>query len=251
MENDLLISVWVLVKPLQMPARSTKLVFVWDWDDSFLATHAIALEALRQKAPITEIEQSPALKVKLRALEASVINVITAFQRYGTIYVVTNSETGWVLLTCIKFLPNLLPYFHGPSAIPVISALDLYKKRSMLKFEGSSGADWKYFAMCRILQLEALHDVFLFSIGDSDAEREAAARIRAEMTAPLAKLNPYKSPIKVRSLKMLEQPTIDQLIQQLDRLRGIIGYLIYTIKQDDITLALPKPQPPKSAPRAA
>lgn len=216
---------------------SIKLINVLDYDDSVLCSSVLTLEAHKQQCDILSIKISPSLYAQLRQLAASIITTITTMQRYGTTYIVTNAETGWVLVSCVRFLPELLPYVTGKKALPVISAADLYKSKSIE--HSPNGADWKYFAICQILQLEARYDVFLFIIGDSNEEREAGKRIRDESSRNQKGELGYKSPTKVRTLKMANNPTVAGLIRQHRAIQGSLAHLIYMETVDDITLQLP------------
>ncbi len=236
----------------------SKLVLVVDWDDTCLCSTMLTLEAMRQKRPVCGIIISPMLQVQLRKLEATVIAFLTVLQRYGTIYFVTNSETGWVLMSALRFLPKVVPFLRGPKAIPIISAIDLYKLKGLAKPNEAPTptllVEWKYHAICCILRLERKHKIYLFSIGDSNDERGAATRIRDETTINADGQLGYTSPIKVRSLKLSDAPSIIGLARQLLMLCMTLSHLIYTEPNDDIKVLLPAsdvaviPEAPKSAP---
>ena len=61
----------------------------------------------------------------LRALEASVCNLLELAFSYGEVHIVTNAEAGWVELSASKFIPAVLPLLGRTK---VISARSTYER---------------------------------------------------------------------------------------------------------------------------
>jgi hypothetical protein len=222
-----------------------KLVEVLDYDDTVLPLSVLIKEASKQLdskgKPIALMNMivSDELKLKLRELEAVIKRFLLELQAVGTVYFITNSETGWVLVSCIKFLPGLLPFLvGGPGVriIPVISANSLYKGKGIVP--STDGAVWKYYALCQLLSLERSHNVYLMGVGDSDDERIAFQWIESEMITPGLH---YKPPTRVKFIKLMNEPSIDDIAGQLDKItRNLRPYLHCKIWDLDIKTKLDK-----------
>lgn len=99
----------------------TFIVILFDWDDtlcpsSHLSTKGFTLETL---VTCRDTESG------LRALEASVINLLELAFTYGEVHIVTNAETGWVQLSASKFIPGVLPLLDRTK---IISARSTYER---------------------------------------------------------------------------------------------------------------------------
>ena len=228
-----------------------KLVWSIDWDDTCLPTTALETEARLQGRTCFTAQFSPLTVAYLHVLDVVLVAMFTRLREYGTIYIVTNAEPGWVQLTAHYFLPRTYAYLQGydskdgstgdsePSKssgrrpIPIISAWATYHLRCPLA--SMDGADWKYVTMCCILQLERRR-VYLFSIGDSDNERLAAKRVQASPTSTLC-----PRPFKVRSLKTGVAPSLPGLIRQLQWLHGTLPRLIFGAIGDDLMFQVSTP----------
>ena len=73
--------------------------------------------------------------VQLEALSVSVIALITRAQKHGRVVVITNAETGWVQLSCRKFMPRVVPFL---SQLRVLSARSTFEA-----LHPDSPSDWK------------------------------------------------------------------------------------------------------------
>jgi len=111
---------------------------------------------------------------QLEGLQDSVLLLLQRALTFGTCIVITNAETGWVELSCKKFLPRVLP---------VLSRLRVLSARST--FEAlcpDSPSDWKVHAFHQEIgaayagrSAEARRN--LISFGDSIHERAAIQRV--------------------------------------------------------------------------
>lgn len=86
-------------------SSSCTITFV-DWDDSILPS--TWLSALGRHGAMTPAE-AVAVSQALFELERSVIRLLHDLLLVGSVCLVTNAQTGWVELSCAKFLPNVLP----------------------------------------------------------------------------------------------------------------------------------------------
>ena len=116
--------------------------------------------------------------------------------------IVTNAETGWVEMSGKRFVPRILDAVQRMQ-LPVISARSTYEAR----YPGSP-CDWKTAAFIAQVQhaAQASCVVDVISIGDSLHEREAAHQVSARFRDSIA---------TVKTVKMVERPTVEQLRRQL------------------------------------
>lgn len=222
------------------------IVIVIDWDDTLLSSCILTIMSIIQKVGVIDIQFNPTLKLYLAQLEQSAIKLLNALKTIGTVIIVTNSETGWVHLSCERFMPGLLPLLIGENKIPIISAIDLYRNRSKAlksefierytSFRGQEDGLWKYVAICTILNNYA-SPVTLISIGDSEAERSAASQIKSEIGQTALT---YTSPSKVISIKFDNHPTIPGLIHQHNILLTNLKYFTRPGPIDDFKIKLPQ-----------
>jgi hypothetical protein len=179
-----------------------------DWDDTILPTTLLTKCAKMQGIdnPL-DIFVSDALRKELKILEKEALKFLIFAQRKSNFYIVTNASTGWFYKSCEKFLPGLQSIFK---TIPIISARELYLKNKNSKNE--DGTQWKYYAMQQILNSEKDADVYIVSIGDSSYEEHASTLIRDDISLETS----YNSPLDVCTIKMVDSPTIQGLIKQLN-----------------------------------
>lgn len=105
---------------------------IFDWDDTLLSSSWLAHNGLRLDAPEQVPPEAAAL---LAVLEESVAALLERALRCGSVVIITNAETGWVELSCRRFLPRCVPVV---SRIRVISARSTYET-----LHPDSPADWK------------------------------------------------------------------------------------------------------------
>ena len=170
-----------------------------DWDDTLLVSSLLSSLGFR----IDEDSELPAaLRSELSELEAIVIHMLEACNACGNVVIVTNAETGWVEMSGKRFVPRILDAVQRMQ-LPVISARSTYEAR----YPGSP-CDWKTAAFIAQVQhaAQASCVVDVISIGDSLHEREAAHQVSARFRDSIA---------TVKTVKMVERPTVEQLRRQL------------------------------------
>jgi hypothetical protein len=105
---------------------------IFDYDDTLLCSSWLAQNGLRLDAPAVV---PPEAVAQLEILQDSVITLIETAIRAGVCIIITNAETGWVELSCRKFMPRVLPYL---SKVKVLSARSTFE----CMFPDSP-SDWK------------------------------------------------------------------------------------------------------------
>jgi len=172
-------------------------VVIFDWDDTVLPSSWVQDQGLSLSA---DSVLTPEQEQVLAELARCATKTMRVARTLGTIVLVTNAERGWVELSCMKFLPSLYPSLES---VKIISARTEYETPTT-----SSPFDWKLKAFTseieRVLQSDtAVVRKNILSIGDSSHER--AALVGATSTIPNC---------RIKSLKFVERPTVDQLCKE-------------------------------------
>jgi hypothetical protein len=184
-------------------------IIVFDWDDTILSSTFLASKGYRLDSNMSNA--SPELLEALASLSESVIAVLKLAKTYGRVVVITNAETGWVELSCAKFIPTVLPYLTSLD-IQVLSA------RSTFECEyPDSPLKWKCAGFSHILSPYLNNDnIFknILSFGDSHVEREAVRSVTMSYNNTLCK-----------SVKFAERPNIEQLKRQIQLIINCMEYI--------------------------
>jgi len=205
---------WRAAEDGSTSAHSSLVIF--DWDDTLLPTAALVAAGRIAPAPGATPAASKTgaasaamlneweLDSLLESCAEAAIQALQVAAKYGRVIIVTNSGYGWVNETASRFCPQLLSVIED---IPVISARSIFEPLGVVE-------PWKWKVACfqriaNCVQFDPLGITgpsSLISIGDGWHERVAAI-----MTAQELKL-----PCHVKCLKLLEQPGVEQLVQQLE-----------------------------------
>ena len=129
----------------------------------------------------------------------------------GSVVIITNAETGWVELSCKKFMPRVQPLLAN---LKILSARSTYEA-----LFPDSPSDWKANAFYAELvgqtgaplspvgkQSGPGFNRNVISLGDSNHERLAIHRVTYH-------LGPS---VRTKSIKFIERPTVEQLKRQVD-----------------------------------
>jgi len=181
-----------------MVAQS-QIVFFFDYDDTLFPT------TLSRTRTLSEEEK--------KNLEYTIIKTISEARKLGSVFIITNAESGWVELCLNRHIPGVLP--HLKKVRKIVSARSRYEQKYPNEPE-----EWKYRAMDDCLQNtlrspeSKTADQLLFhaiSFGDSEYERKAVHRVSKNHKQLLTK-----------SVKFIENPTVPQLIKQLDTISSYL-----------------------------
>jgi len=171
-----------------------KTLTIFDWDDTIFPTTWMQTHGLLSEVSRPTAEQLSQLE---RLAECARLTLELAVHS-GKVVVVTNAEQGWLEKTCRKFMPSL---------VSLLKTVDIVSARSTYKSMAKAPSKWK--------QLAFSHEVDLFkssfpadqynivSIGDSLHE------LRALISA-----TEFAEDCWGKSLKFVESPSIEQLIEQ-------------------------------------
>jgi hypothetical protein len=181
-------------------------LFLVDWDDTLLPTTYLANQNLREdsEVPIHFAEE-------LASYSEVVAETIREMRERGRVVIVTNAETGWIDMTCVKFLPGLQS---------VLNEVEAVSARSMFEPLGfQSPSQWKEEMFAEKIaqhygasQNRARWNVV--SMGDASHEREAIHKV-SRATGCLAK-----------SLKFMERPDVVHLRQEHELIQSYLHQIV-------------------------
>lgn len=192
--------------------QSGKLIIL-DWDDTIFSTSHFNNQGYFEK---NELEEK--CKMYLSLLEKKAISFINLAKTCGKVCIVTNSISGWVNTVCTRFFPNLLNHLED---IDIVSARTLYENKC-------PPIKWKIFAMNDCIKKwfvspEVVTD--FVSFGDAFSDRYAAMEVVKKLPSST-----------VKSVKFVENPTIEQLYKQLHLIENIFPHII--THKDNIDLIM-------------
>lgn len=175
------------------PSLKLDTILVFDWDDTILPTSWLErIHALSAGGPLRpEVQRQIA---SLSSVAAQTLNLATSL---GTVVIITNSAPGWVAQSCQLFMPQMLQQvrsyqtFAKPMHAPITFKINSFRRE------------------CRQFKN-------VISVGDGDAERIASLRLNG----PEQRKGPdAEAPRHVKSVKLIELPTCQQLASQLEMLQ--------------------------------
>lgn len=193
---------------------------VFDWDDTLLPTSALVAAKRIAPAPGATVAPCAAAQLSdwefddlLESCAKAAVDALQKASKYGRVVIITNSGFGWVHETAARFMPSVLGELEK---VPVISARAIFECQGV-----PEPYRWKVLCFRRIVECFSFDPSgetgpsSLISIGDGWQERLAA--IMAAQDTELA---------LVKCLKFLEQPGMDQLVQQLNLCSQIFAGLV-------------------------
>jgi len=205
----------------------TKTVIFLDWDDTLLCSSVLSNQGIKLDS---SMENATELVAQLEELSDYVISVLNVAMSFGTVYIVTNGETGWVQLSCQKFLPNVFPLLEKLRVFSARSTFEALFPDSPMK--------WKFAAFQESLNQEYSDSHYIrniLSFGDSHAEREAIRLVTRGLPNT-----------RTKSIKFAERPTIEQLQRQLELVSNCFQYISNHEEDLDLCMSLsvtPNPEP--------
>jgi hypothetical protein len=199
-----------------LPPQARTIIFL-DWDDTLLCSSVLSNQGIKLDS---DLENAVELVTQLEELSDSVIGVLNVAMTFGSVYIVTNGETGWVQLSAQKFLPSVVPILDKLRVLSARSTFEAMFPDSPMK--------WKFHAFQESLNQEYADSHCIknvLSFGDSHAEREAIRLV----TRGLANT-------RTKSIKFAERPTIEQLQRQLELVSNCFQYI--SSHEEDLDLCM-------------
>jgi hypothetical protein len=174
---------------------SVETLIIFDWDDTLLPSSWLKDNMLLDSDICPSSEQ----QVQLENMADCARSTLQTAVQIGKVVVVTNAQEGWIEMSCTKFMPSLASLLK---TVDIVSAQSHYRKFS------EDPAEWKRLAFAE--EVDILYgkcsDVpqNIISVGDSTHELFALKCVTEEP-------NCYG-----KSIKLLQKPTLEQLIEQHD-----------------------------------
>lgn len=198
--------------------RREDTVIVFDWDDTLFPTTSLLGDLLfTSPAAIHGYHiASGEVKLQICKLECIVHRLLEAACKHGHVHIITNSASEWVKESTAKFYPSITTMLDSKQ-VCVSYARPEHEKRFP-----DAPEQWKFHTFRSRLvghfagRLVASSAKNLISIGDSEAERFAAKQVANEM-----------SNVVYKSVRMIPQPTLEELIQQLESIANALPWLCH------------------------
>jgi len=211
------------------PKKEHAVIF-FDWDDTLMASTAIARLGLCPKY----IHEKPiipeAIQGELAQLEKTVVQLLEKALTFGRVIIVTAAEAGWVELSASLFMPGVLPLLH--TQIKVVSARSTYeylypdcpRRWKIEAFNHELFPVWEDLALAMGYNYDSDNQQYdrcamlpnhVISFGDGPTEREAL--INVKMLAMGA--------CHGKSMKFITYPKISELKMELDLILENMEYL--------------------------
>jgi hypothetical protein len=166
-----------------------------DWDDTLFPTTWLRQQGLLADEVAPRGDQSSLLQ----KLASSAEKTLRLALEFGKVVIVTNAQQGWVELCCANLMPSLNSVLED---VAIVSARSAYEACS------NCPADWKRLAFDLVFENEFLNEprslqYNVISLGDSLYEQQA-----------LTSLCQKRHDVLGKSMKFLEAPAIEQLIEE-------------------------------------
>jgi len=229
----------VSLKKDDVPIKPEETTFFIDWDDTCMCSHWLKVHGFSFTRADTQ-EKREFLEMG-EALTHAVGPLLLKMVEFGRVVIVTNANDGWVQESCSMFMPKLVDLI---GKLTVVSAQDRYRPYV------SSPVEWKRRTFRDVLDAETrpLGRVRnLISIGDGTPEH-----IAVHSLGPYPGRGLFNPTNILKSVKLLDMPSPNQLIEQLVTLTGMIEGIVQHPQGLDIYAhityaAMLPPLPPSEA----
>jgi len=172
-------------------------LIIFDWDDTLLPTSWL----FNQQLMTPEAVPNPEQQSLLESLADRVWSTLQFALQLGRVVIVTNAEQGWAEASCRKFFPSVANLLDS---IRIVSARASYQQFS------KHPSEWKRLAFTEEVDFfygadDTMQPRNILSVGDASHELFALKSVTADVPNCSGK-----------SIKLLEGPTAEQLIEQHD-----------------------------------
>ncbi|CAN8069957.1 unnamed protein product [Agarophyton chilense] len=185
----------LMLQTARRPCSKTTAII--DWDDTICPSTYLASLGLR----VDDRGSLPAvLRTQLEQLEEAVVEIVKEALRFGKVVIITNAEAGWVELSGRRFLPRVVN-FLVENDIKIVSA-----RTSFESDYPDAPSSWKVAAFSQevAVMFPNEDELNVLVLGDSMSERDAAHALSTRLPNS-----------RVKTVKFVERPSIDQLMRQV------------------------------------
>lgn len=166
---------------------------VFDWDDTLMASTFIS------GFENGDYTSDSLFDVRMKSLEFCIISLLDSAIKLGDVYIVTNSQEGWVQQCCERFLPSVWSYVQH---IPIISARSTFEKEFP-----NDPCLWKHLATPQCIQP---HHKSLISVGDADADIQVAW------------VTGHRANVPIKAVHFKPNPTLECVCSELIQLTRLL-----------------------------
>ena len=164
-------------------------IFIYDWDDTLFPTTFLS----------TQNELTSETKEILENIESNAIEILNKSVNKGYVFIITNSNKGWVEDCSKKFYPNLDILLKK---IDIISARDLYESED--PYNGKMWKEKTFFKIKEDFKLDKENLTNIICIGDSEFEIEAGQKLSKEF---------YN--VVIKNIKLKHKPSLKELKKEI------------------------------------
>ncbi len=199
-----------------------KIIFVSDWDDTLLPSTYLRLQNYTLMTERAQMDITT--RQQLEYLDLMNVKLLTLARSFGQVYILTNSEHGWVSLSAKKFLLQTWE---------VIKNLTIISGRSQFEvIYPENPYQWKYLGFVQILSqslnnTQISNQISMISLGDDQFERQALF----ESTRNIKTLHP-------KSILFVRNPTIEHLTAQHELIIICLNDVINQRQRVDVQLTI-------------
>jgi len=170
-------------------------LLIFDWDDTLFPTSWLQEQGLLIDGVSVSAEQ----KVQLELVAERARLTLQMALEIGKVVIVTNASHGWIEMSSTKFTPSL---------VSLLKTVDMVSARSIFEQYSQAPSEWKRMAFENEVDLfygsgHAGQQRNIVSVGDSLHELHALKSVTKSMPGCCGK-----------SVKLMEAPSIEQLIEQ-------------------------------------
>lgn len=204
----------------------TNNIIICDWDDTLFSTFWCNKNMIN----LNSQESINEYKLYFIELDKTVSSLLLTFKKYAEIYIVTNANIKWIK-SCLNVLTNTRKAIMENN-IRIVSARDIYSKTL------SSPTEWKINTFRDILSnitnnLSTDSDcstiLNIISIGDAQYEYIALLNLDNYFKSNGKKIN-----YLLKSIKFIEKPNFDLVIDQMLIVQKNIDYVVNKIGYLDL-----------------
>ena len=196
-----------------IPIKPEETTFFIDWDDTCLCSQWLKEHGFSFAE--TDTHQKREFLEMGEALTHVVGPLLMKLAQFGRVVIVTNANNGWVQESCSIFMPKLVDLI---GKLTVVSAQDRYRRYV------ASPIEWKCRTFRDVLDAETrpLGRVRnLISIGDGTPEH-----IAVHSLGPYPGRHLLNSQNILKSVKLMDTPSPNQLIEQLTTLTSMVECIV-------------------------
>jgi hypothetical protein len=187
--------------------KENKTIIIFDWDDTlFPSTYLVKKGYIKNIYQVTsnfeELE-------KFKQLENKLYLMLEKSLSLGDVYIITNSDKGWVELSSNVFLPKIITLL---SKIKIISAKSTYET-----FCQNNPFKWKFFTFDNLFSKIFLNNNInknIISMGDSFVEDQAIKNVAYG-----------RKNLHCKCIKFVDHPTFEELQYQVNYILNNIEWI--------------------------